>query len=63
MTYLTWIMIDMAYELVYGSLMSLFLTVPTACGATTTDIDVFDLELNPHGGVCCDACESIIQAR
>lgn len=43
--------------------MSMFLTVPTACGAMTTDIDVFDLELNPHGGVCCDNCKSIISAR
>ena len=43
--------------------MSTFITVPTACGAATTDIDIFDLELNPHGGVCCDACRSIIATR
>lgn len=41
----------------------MFLTVPTACGATTTDIDVFDLDLNPHGGICCGNCALIVATR
>lgn len=35
----------------------------SACGRTTKKIDLFDLGLNPHGVVCCEQCESIIESR
>ena len=43
--------------------MSTFTKIESACGRITTDIDIFDLELNPHGVICCGECETIIQSR
>lgn len=43
--------------------MSIFVKIDSACGRITTDIDLFDAELNPHGVVCCGECETIIQSR
>jgi hypothetical protein len=43
--------------------MSTFVTIKSACGRTTASIDIFDLELNPHGVICCNECESILGCR
>jgi hypothetical protein len=43
--------------------MSTFTAIDSACGRITTSIDIFDLDLNPHGIICCGECETIIQAR
>ena len=43
--------------------MSTFLPINSACGRTTSSIDIFDLELNPHGIICCPECELIIESR
>ena len=43
--------------------MSTFLTVASVCGATSASVDVYDLDLNPHGVICCDNCQSIILCR
>jgi hypothetical protein len=28
-----------------------------------SSIDIFDLELNPHGIICCPECQTIIESR
>jgi hypothetical protein len=43
--------------------MSTFVSVNSVCGAVTTTIDMYDLELNQHGVICCDNCESIVSCR
>jgi hypothetical protein len=43
--------------------MSTQVSIQSACGRITTSIDLFDLELNPHGVVCCPECELIIESR
>jgi hypothetical protein len=43
--------------------MSTFLPINSACERITSSIDIFDLELNPHGVQCCGECESIIFCR
>jgi hypothetical protein len=43
--------------------MSTFVSVKSVCGAVTTTIDMYDLELNQHGVICCDNCESIVSCR
>ena len=43
--------------------MSTFVKIDSACGRITTDIDLFDAELNPHGVICCGECVTIIQSR
>lgn len=43
--------------------MSTYVPIDSACGRITSSIDIFDLELNPHGIICCGECETIIQAR
>jgi hypothetical protein len=43
--------------------MSTFVSVNSVCGAVTTTIDMYDLELNPHGVICCDNCQSIVLCR
>lgn len=43
--------------------MSYFVSIASVCGATSTSIDVQDLDLNPNGVVCCDNCESILLCR
>ena len=43
--------------------MSTFLTIPSVCGASSASVDVYDLDLNPHGVICCDNCQSILICR
>jgi hypothetical protein len=43
--------------------MSTFVSVNSVCGAVSTTIDMYDLELNPHGVICCDNCQSIVLCR
>lgn len=43
--------------------MSMFLTVASICGNSSTLVDVYDLDLNHNGIVCCDNCESILICR
>lgn len=43
--------------------MSTYVAIKSACGRVTTSIDIFDLDLNPHGVVCCGECETLIQSR
>jgi hypothetical protein len=39
--------------------MSTFVNLPSVCGATSASVDVYDVDLNPHGVICCDNCKSI----
>jgi hypothetical protein len=43
--------------------MSDFVNLASVCGATSASVDVYDLEANPHGVICCDNCKSIIMCR
>lgn len=43
--------------------MSTFITMKSVCGSSSTAVDIFDAPLNPHGVICCDACQSIIDTR
>jgi len=43
--------------------MSTYVPIKSVCGATSTSIDIYDLELNPNGVVCCDNCKSILLCR
>ena len=43
--------------------MSHYVNVPSLCGAKSTSIDIYDLELNRDGVICCDNCESILMCR
>jgi hypothetical protein len=43
--------------------MSMFMNLSSICGATSSAVDVFDLDLNPHGVICCANCRLIIEAR
>jgi hypothetical protein len=43
--------------------MSTYVSVPSICGDKTTSIDIYDLELNRDGVICCDNCESILICR
>jgi len=43
--------------------MSTFLSVKSVCGNATASVDVYDLDLNPHGVICCDNCRSILICR
>ena len=43
--------------------MSTFLDVHSVCGKLSASVDVYDLDLNPHGVICCDNCESILMCR
>ena len=42
--------------------MSTFFNVKSVCGASITNIDMYDLELNDNL-VCCDNCKSILMCR
>lgn len=35
----------------------------SVCGDTHTFVDVYDYNLNSHGSICCDNCESILICR
>ena len=43
--------------------MSMFLNVASICGNSSVAVDVYDLDLNHNGIVCCDNCESILICR
>jgi len=43
--------------------MSTFVELKTACGRKSTYCDIFDLEVNPFGAVCCKECEQIIAKK
>lgn len=43
--------------------MSEFVKLETACGSKWTWCDIFDLEGNPYGAICCDECRSIIAKK
>ena len=43
--------------------MSTYVNYKSVCGAVTTTIDIYDIELNPHGVICCSNCESIVLCR
>ena len=43
--------------------MSTFINLASVCGATSASVDVYDLDLNPHGVICCDNCQSIVLCR
>ena len=43
--------------------MSTYVPIASACGRKTSSIDIFDLELNPFGFICCPECRSIIESR
>ena len=43
--------------------MSNYVTVASVCGKSSTSIDMYDLELNHEGVICCDNCKSILMCR
>ena len=43
--------------------MSIFISVKSACGRKSANVDVQDLDLNPHGVICCNECKTIIESR
>ena len=43
--------------------MSTCVNLPSVCGATSASVDVYDVDLNPHGVICCDNCKSIVLCR
>jgi hypothetical protein len=43
--------------------MSSFINLKSACGRSSAKVDIYDLDLNPHGVICCGECETIIQSR
>ena len=43
--------------------MSTFLNVKSVCGKSSASVDIYDLELNQDGVICCDNCESILLCR
>lgn len=46
-----------------GKLMSEFILIMSVCGQKGSFVDIYDLEANPHGVVCCSNCESIVATR
>jgi mRNA-degrading endonuclease toxin of MazEF toxin-antitoxin module len=43
--------------------MSHYVSVKSVCGNASTEIDMYDLELNRDGVICCDNCKSILICR
>lgn len=43
--------------------MSTYVNVLSICGDKSTSIDIYDLELNRDGVICCDNCKSISMCR
>ena len=43
--------------------MSTYVTIASVCGKSSTSIDMYDLELNRDGVICCDNCQSIVLCR
>ena len=43
--------------------MCTYVPIKSVCGAVSTTIDMYDYELNAHGVICCDNCQSILMCR
>lgn len=43
--------------------MSYSVSLASVCGSCSSQVDVYDLDLNPHGVICCGNCRLIIEAR
>jgi hypothetical protein len=43
--------------------MSYFVNLDSVCGKQSAPVDVYDLDANPHGVICCDNCKSILICR
>ena len=43
--------------------MSFYVYVSSVCGASGSDVDVYDLPLNDEGVICCGNCETILACR
>lgn len=43
--------------------MSTFVNVKSVCGKVSAPVDIFDLDLNPDGVICCNECNSILICR
>jgi hypothetical protein len=43
--------------------MSHYVNVKSVCGNASASVDVYDLELNRDGVICCDNCKSILMCR
>jgi hypothetical protein len=43
--------------------MSTYITLDSICGKSSAPVDVQDMDLNPHGVICCDNCRSILICR
>jgi hypothetical protein len=43
--------------------MSTFINVKSVCGASSASVDIYDLDLNQDGIICCDNCNSILMCR
>jgi hypothetical protein len=43
--------------------MSTYVTVASVCGKSSASIDMYDVELNPNGVICCENCQSILMCR
>jgi hypothetical protein len=48
---------------IVGSKMSTFVNVKSVCGNASGSVDIYDLDANPNGVVCCDNCKSILICR
>jgi hypothetical protein len=46
-----------------GNDMSTYVPIASACGRVMSSIDIFDLDLNPNGVICCPECSLIIESR
>lgn len=43
--------------------MSTLYPLRSVCGTNTSYVDAYDHNLNPHGSICCDNCQSILMCR
>jgi hypothetical protein len=43
--------------------MSTYVNLASVCGKSYASVDVYDVDLNPHGVICCDNCQSILICR
>jgi hypothetical protein len=43
--------------------MSTYINVKSVCGNASASVDIYDLELNQDGVICCDNCQSILICR
>ena len=43
--------------------MSTFVNLESVCGKQSASVDIYDLDANPDGVICCDNCRSILICR